>query len=75
MLGVWQSKSHSCYPTVLYFEQTEPDHTPNIPSLYVHLNDCVTSWSQALSTTVKPLMMIYNQVITNMEKEPIRSHH
>ena len=43
--------------------------------IFSYLGYCVTSWSHAASTTIKPLMMIYDQAIQILDRKSIRSHH
>ena len=40
-----------------------------------HFNYCITAWSQASPSVVKPLKGLYNRAIKILGKRPIRSHH
>lgn len=39
--------------------------------IFSHLPYCITSWSQASQTTLKPIMSFYNQTIKIQDKKPI----
>ncbi len=40
-----------------------------------HLTYCLTSWSQACKTTLKPIHSTYKQAMKVMDKKPLRHHH
>uniref|UniRef100_A0A8C6PUA8 Reverse transcriptase domain-containing protein n=1 Tax=Nothobranchius furzeri TaxID=105023 RepID=A0A8C6PUA8_NOTFU len=43
--------------------------------IFPHLSYCITSWSQASSTTLKPIVLIYKQAIKIMDQKPLKWHH
>ena len=43
--------------------------------IFSHLSYCITSWSQASPTTLKPIFSIYKQAIKIMDRKPMRWHH
>ena len=43
--------------------------------IFSHLSYCITSWSQASSTALKPIFSIYKQTIKVMDRKPMRWHH
>ena len=43
--------------------------------IFSHLSYCVTSWSQASQTALKPITSIYKQAIKIMDQKPMRWHH
>ncbi len=42
---------------------------------FSHMNYCLTSWSQAKPTTLKPLQSLYKQTLKTLDKKPKQFHH
>lgn len=40
-----------------------------------HINYCISCWSQASETAVKPLKSLYNQAVKVLDKKTLRYHH
>ena len=43
--------------------------------IFSHLGCCVTAWSQASHSAIKPLERLYIHALKTLGKRPIRSHH
>ena len=43
--------------------------------IFSHLGYCVTAWSQASLSVIKPLERLYNRALKILGKRPMRSHH
>ena len=43
--------------------------------IFSHLSYCITTWSQAYPTTIKPITALYNRSMKIMDKKPVRWHH
>ena len=40
-----------------------------------HLSYCITSWSQATDSTIKPLFSLYKQALNILDQKPQKWHH
>ena len=40
-----------------------------------HLSYCITVWSQASQTSIKPILSLYKQALKILDQKPIRWHH
>lgn len=43
--------------------------------IFSHITYCLTSWSQADQTTLKPLQSLYKQTLKVLDRKPRRYHH
>ena len=43
--------------------------------IFSHMSYCLTSWSQANHTTLKPLQSLYKQTLKVLDKKPRQFHH
>lgn len=43
--------------------------------IFSHLSYCITSWSQASPSKLKPIFSIYKQTIKIMDRKPMKWHH
>ena len=68
-------------PTINCFRFIRRDLSCHTGKLYMHsmifshLSYCITSWSQASPSKLKPIFSIYKQAIKIMDKKPMRWHH
>ncbi len=43
--------------------------------IFSHITYCLTTWSQASNTSLKPILSLYKQTLKVLDKKTIHYHH